>query len=99
MAKRQKINLSASRDVPFNELMVSQSNMRQVKAGVSIKEPPDDIARDAAQLHHRATRAGRERCRDPGVYYPRHRATVPRAGANRQTEAYEHDRAGALHRA
>ena len=41
----QKITLSASRDIPFNKLVLSQSNVRRVKAGVSIEELADDIAR------------------------------------------------------
>jgi ParB family chromosome partitioning protein len=45
MASVQKIILSASRDIPFNKLVLSQSNVRRVKAGVSIEELADDIAR------------------------------------------------------
>src|ERR1700741_3783246 len=46
MAKTvQKVTLSASRDIPFNKLVLSQSNVRRVKAGVSIEELADDIAR------------------------------------------------------
>jgi len=41
----QKIVLSASRDIPFNKLVLSQSNVRRVKAGVSIEELAEDIAR------------------------------------------------------
>src|SRR5713101_8635007 len=41
----QKITLSASRDIPFNKLVLSQSNVRRVKASVSIEELADDIAR------------------------------------------------------
>jgi len=41
----QKITLSASRDIPFNKLVLSQSNVRRVKAGLSIEELADDIAR------------------------------------------------------
>jgi ParB family chromosome partitioning protein len=41
----QKITLSASRDIPFNKLVLSQSNVRRVKAGVSIEELARDIAR------------------------------------------------------
>ncbi|OYX01460.1 MAG: DNA-binding protein, partial [Rhizobiales bacterium 32-66-8] len=41
----QKINLSSSRDIPFNKLVLSQSNVRRVKAGVSIEELAEDIAR------------------------------------------------------
>jgi ParB family transcriptional regulator, chromosome partitioning protein len=41
----QKITLAASRDIPFNKLLLSQSNVRRVKAGVSIEELAEDIAR------------------------------------------------------
>ena len=40
----QKIILSASRDIPFNKLVLSQANVRRVKAGVSIEELAEDIA-------------------------------------------------------
>jgi ParB family transcriptional regulator, chromosome partitioning protein len=46
MAKSvQRITLSQSRDIPFNKLVLSQSNVRRVKAGVSIEELAQDIAR------------------------------------------------------
>jgi ParB family transcriptional regulator, chromosome partitioning protein len=45
VTKQQKITLSASRDIPFNKLMLSQSNVRHVKAGVSIEELAEDLAR------------------------------------------------------
>ncbi len=45
MASVQKIVLSGSRDIPFNKLILSQSNVRHVKDGVSIEELADDIAR------------------------------------------------------
>ncbi|TAJ86502.1 ParB/RepB/Spo0J family partition protein [Reyranella sp.] len=46
MAKAvQKIILSASRDIPFNKLVLSQSNVRRLKSGVSIEDLADDIAR------------------------------------------------------
>ena len=41
----QKITLSQSRDIPFNKLVLSQSNVRRIKAGVSIEELAQDIAR------------------------------------------------------
>ncbi len=41
----QKITLSPSRDIPFNKLVLSQSNVRRIKAGVSIEELAEDIAR------------------------------------------------------
>jgi ParB family chromosome partitioning protein len=40
-----KITLSASRDIPFNKLVLSQSNVRRLQAGVSIEELAEDIAR------------------------------------------------------
>ncbi len=46
MAKAvQKIILSASRDIPFNKLVLSQSNVRRLQAGVSIEDLAEDIAR------------------------------------------------------
>jgi ParB family chromosome partitioning protein len=41
----QKITLSSSRDIPFNKLVLSQANVRRIKAGVSIEELAEDIAR------------------------------------------------------
>jgi ParB family chromosome partitioning protein len=40
-----KLVLSASRDIPFDKLFLSQSNVRRVKAGVSIAELAEDIYR------------------------------------------------------
>jgi len=46
MAKpASKITLSASKDIPFDKLMLSQSNVRRIKAGVSVEELAEDIAR------------------------------------------------------
>ncbi|MGE3872541.1 MAG: ParB/RepB/Spo0J family partition protein [Parvibaculaceae bacterium] len=46
MAKStDKIVLSRSQDIPFNKLKLSQSNVRRVKAGLSIEELAEDIAR------------------------------------------------------
>ena len=41
----QKIALSSSRDIPFNNLVLSQCNVRRIKAGVAIEELAEDIAR------------------------------------------------------
>jgi len=41
----QKISLNAGRDIPFNKLVLSQQNVRKTKAGISIEELADDIAR------------------------------------------------------
>src|SRR3954467_6063981 len=40
-----KIVLSASRDIPLNKLVLSQANVRRSKAGVSVEELAEDIAR------------------------------------------------------
>ncbi|TYO61389.1 ParB/RepB/Spo0J family partition protein [Bradyrhizobium hipponense] len=40
----QKISLSPSRDIPFNKLVLSQSNVGRVKAGVSIDQLAESIA-------------------------------------------------------
>ena len=46
MAKAvQKIALGSSREIPFNKLVLSQSNVRRTKAGVSIDDLAEDIAR------------------------------------------------------
>jgi ParB family chromosome partitioning protein len=45
MTKHVKIALSGSRDIPFNQLVLSQANVRRVKAGVSIDTLAADIAR------------------------------------------------------
>ncbi|MGE0409141.1 MAG: ParB/RepB/Spo0J family partition protein [Amphiplicatus sp.] len=37
--------LSAAREIPLDKLVLSQSNVRQIKAGVSIEELAEDIAR------------------------------------------------------
>jgi ParB family transcriptional regulator, chromosome partitioning protein len=45
MAKAvQKIKLSPSCDIPFNKLVLSQSNVRRIKAGISIEDLAEDIA-------------------------------------------------------
>ncbi|MDX8541159.1 CapA family protein [Mesorhizobium abyssinicae] len=41
----KKITLSSSRDIPFNKLVLSQANVRRVKAGVSVEELAEDVAR------------------------------------------------------
>ncbi len=46
MAKTSpKLSLSPSRDIPFNQLRLSQSNVRRIKADISIDELAEDIAR------------------------------------------------------
>jgi ParB family chromosome partitioning protein len=41
----KKIVLSSSRDIPFNKLVLGQANVRRVKAGISIEDLAEDIAR------------------------------------------------------
>ena len=45
MSKYEKIRLATSRDIPFNKLLLSQSNVRRIKAGISIEDLAEDIAR------------------------------------------------------
>ena len=45
MTKHAKITLSGARDIPFSALMLSQANVRRVKAGVSIDGLAADIER------------------------------------------------------
>ena len=45
MATNPKIVLSRSQDIPFNKLVLSQANVRRVKAGISIEELAEDITR------------------------------------------------------
>lgn len=40
-----KIVLSRSQDIPFNKLVLSQANVRRVKAGISVEDLAGDIAR------------------------------------------------------
>lgn len=40
-----KLVLSSSRDIPFSQLVLSQKNVRRVKAGLSIEDLADDIFR------------------------------------------------------
>ena len=47
MTRVQKIVLSSSRDIPFNKLVLSQSNVRRIKAGISI----DELAEDLSLIH------------------------------------------------
>ncbi|AQQ03933.1 hypothetical protein B0E33_10305 [Roseibium algicola] len=46
----QKLTLSPSRDIPFNKLVLSQSNVRRIKSGVSVEELAEDIARRGTLL-------------------------------------------------
>ncbi|OYV65125.1 MAG: DNA-binding protein, partial [Acidiphilium sp. 21-66-27] len=45
MAATHKIVLNPSRDIPFNKLVLSQANVRRVKAGVSIEALAESITR------------------------------------------------------
>lgn len=56
MTNMQKIVLASSRDIPFNNLVLSQSNVRRAKAGISVDELAESIARRGLiqSLHVRA---------------------------------------------
>ena len=96
----QKITLSSSRDIPFNKLVLSQSNVRRVKAGVSIEELAEDIARRTLLQSLNVRPVLDAEGDETGMF------EVPAGGrryralaASRQTEASRQDRAGALRRA
>jgi ParB-like chromosome segregation protein Spo0J len=42
---RNRRSRSVHRDIPFNSLVLSQANVRRIKAGVAIEELAEDIAR------------------------------------------------------
>ncbi|WP_296710301.1 ParB/RepB/Spo0J family partition protein [Rhodoblastus sp.] len=52
----QKITLASARDIPFNKLVLSQANVRRLKAGLSIEELAESIGRRGLiqSLHVRA---------------------------------------------
>ena len=41
----QKVTLSPSRHIPFDKLVLRQSTVRRIKAGISVEEPAEDITR------------------------------------------------------
>ncbi len=45
MTNSKKISLSRSQDIPFDKLVMSERNVRHVRAGISIEELAEDIAR------------------------------------------------------
>ena len=45
MAKSARyVTLSPSRDIPFNKLVLSQSNVRRIKAGISVEEHAEPVS-------------------------------------------------------
>ena len=56
MAKAdQNVTLSPSRDIPFDRLVLSQSNVRRIKSGVSVEELAEDIARNMSAISARVS--------------------------------------------
>ena len=41
----KKITLASARDIPFDKLSLSQANVRRIKAGISVEELAESIAR------------------------------------------------------
>ena len=93
----QKITLSSSRDIPFNKLVLSQSNVRRVKAGVSIEELAEDIARRTL-LQGLNVRPVRDAVgAETGMFeIPAGGPTLPGLGTAGQAEAPGEDRAGSV---
>ena len=95
----QKITLSSSRDIPFNKLVLSRANVRRVKAGVSIEELAEDIARRTLIQSPACPACPRRRGRrDRHVRDSRRRPPLP-ALELLVKEASGQDRARALRRA
>ena len=63
-----KITLASARDIPFDKLVLSQSNVRRIKAGVSVEDLAQSIARRGLiqSLHVRPVLG--EDGADTGVY-------------------------------
>ena len=57
--RRPTLKLNTSRDIPFDNLVLSQSNVRRIKAGVSIEELAEDRACVLGSAQRRSGRAFR----------------------------------------
>jgi ParB family chromosome partitioning protein len=95
----QKITLSSSRDIPFNKLVLSQSNVRRVKAGVSIEDLAESIARRGLIQSLTSGRSSTPRAPRPACSRCRPAAAATGARTAGEAEAPGQDRAGALRRA
>jgi hypothetical protein len=96
----RKITLSTSCDIPFNKLVLSQSNVRRVKSGISIEELAEDIAhRSLLQSLNVRVVVNAEGVETGMFEGARRRPQIPGARAPGEAEAHEEDPAGALHRA
>ena len=90
----QKVTLSASPDIPFNKLVLSQGNVRRVKAGVSIEELAEDIVRRTLlQGPQRSADPRRRGTGDRHVRGPGRRPPLSGARTAGQAEAPGQDRA------
>lgn len=59
MAKStQKVTLFPCRDIPLDKLVLSQSNVWRIEAGISIDELAEDIPPRVAAEPERPTRSG-----------------------------------------
>ncbi len=95
-----KIILSSSRDIPFSKLVLSQSNVRRVKSGLSIEELARDIERRGLlqSLNVRPLLDGEGV--ETGAYeVPAGGAPLPRPRTVGQAEEIGKGRAGALRHA
>ena len=91
---------SSSRDIPFNKLVLSQSNVRRVKAGVSIEELAEDIARRTLLQSLNVRPVLDADGAETGMFeVPAGGRRYPGARTAGQAEASRQDRAGALRRA
>lgn len=87
----RKITLATACDIPFNKLVLSQANVRKIKAGVSIEELAEDIASGSFEQPQCSPRTRRQRQRDRPLPHPGRRPPLPGAGTARVAEASVED--------
>jgi hypothetical protein len=96
MAKTaKKIVFSRSRDIPFNKLVLSASNVRRIRPEYNVEELAEDIARREDLVQGLNVR-GRQR--DRHVRGAGGRAPLPSDRASRQGEALPQGWTRSLHR-
>jgi len=84
---------------PFNKLVLSQSNVRSIKTGVSIEELAEDIARRTLLQSLNCSSAVSAGALNRHVRDPRRRAALSRAGVAGSRQKRWQDRAHPLRRA
>ncbi len=93
-----KVALSASRDIPFNRLVLSQANVRRIKAGIAVEELAEDIARRTLLQSLTVRPVLDDDGRETGMFeVPSGGRSLPRARTAGEAEAPRPHRADPLH--